>query len=70
VWPCSTSPLKVNIRDQSFTDIWYGEEFEAFRDRIREGRLSESCSNCVVTHISTNREISRRLREHLEDRLP
>ena len=70
VWPCSTSPLKVNIRDQSFTDIWYGEEFEAFRARIREGRLSESCSNCVVTHLSTNREISRQLREHIESRLP
>ena len=66
VWPCSTNPLKVNIKDQSFTEIWYGEVLEAFRQRIRERKLTDSCSNCVVTHLATNREISRQLRAALE----
>ncbi|MFH1849321.1 MAG: radical SAM protein [archaeon] len=63
VWPCSTTPLKANIRKRSFSEIWTGPEFTAFRKQIAGGVLSESCSNCVLTHLDTNR----RIREELKD---
>ncbi len=65
VWPCSTTPLKENIREKSFSDIWFGDVFNKFRSNILNGILSDSCSNCVTTHIPLNKEISRKLREAL-----
>jgi len=57
VWPCSTVPLKENIKEKSFREIWYGSEFAKFRDRIMNKDLPESCSNCVLTHLETNSKI-------------
>jgi MoaA/NifB/PqqE/SkfB family radical SAM enzyme len=66
VWPCSTTPLKVNIRDKDFKDIWFGSEFENFRKNIMNGKLSESCSNCVATHLAINKKIRKKLRSVLQ----
>ncbi|MFB6088593.1 MAG: radical SAM protein, partial [Candidatus Aenigmatarchaeota archaeon] len=57
VWPCSTSPLHENVKNKTFSDIWYGEKFNEFRRNILNGNLPGSCQNCVTTHIQTNNEI-------------
>lgn len=66
VWPCSTTPLKENILEKSFVDIWDGDVFREYRGRIMERDLPESCQNCVVSHLTTNSGIRSRLRENLE----
>jgi len=71
VGPCSTIYLsdfckkEVNVRNKSFEDIWYGEEFEAFRNLLKSGKLFEACTNCVSTHLYLNTKI----REELSKRL-
>jgi len=67
VWPCSTTPLKENIKKKSFSEIWYGNTFNNFRKNILEGKLYDSCANCVTTHIPVNRSISKQLKEVLGD---
>lgn len=61
VWPCSTTPLKTNIKNKSFREIWCGKEFEDFRNKILKRELSESCKNCVMTHLPVNNEIREKL---------
>lgn len=65
VWPCSTTSLKTNVKNKSFKEIWYGKEFREFRNKILKGELSESCKNCVMTHLSINKEIREKLKEDL-----
>jgi len=63
VGPCSSIFLsdfckkEVSVRERSFEDLWYGEEFESFRTMIKSGRLFDACSNCVSTHLHLNKEI-------------
>ena len=63
VWPCSTVPIKENIKTKSFKEIWYGESFCEFRIKMLKGELSESCNNCVLTHLHTNRKIKDALKD-------
>lgn len=70
VCPCSTAILKTNIRDRDFKDIWFGSEFENFRKNIMDEKLSESCSNCVATHLAINRKIRKKLRNIMINSLP
>jgi len=63
VWPCSTVPLKENIKERSFREIWYGMVFNKFREQILSKKLDDSCNNCVLTHLHTFDEIRTGLRE-------
>lgn len=71
VGPCSTIFLsdfckkEVSVRDRSFENVWYGEEFESFRKSIISGKLPNSCANCVSTHLSWNSRIREELRKVL-----
>lgn len=65
VWPCSSVSLKGNVKDRSFKEIWFGEEFNDFRKRIWNHDLPEDCKNCVLTHLSINNEIRERLRKSI-----
>jgi radical SAM protein with 4Fe4S-binding SPASM domain len=62
VWPCSTIQMKTNIKDRSFKSIWYGSEFQKFRNQIMNKELPNGCKNCVLTHIPCNREIKKDLK--------
>jgi radical SAM protein with 4Fe4S-binding SPASM domain len=69
IGPCSTIFLshfcgrEVSVRSKSFDEIWRGEEFQRFRKAITEGRLPESCANCVSTHLALNSQIREGLRK-------
>lgn len=63
VWPCSTKPLKENIKKKNFAEIWKGDCFNDFRKSIMRKELSESCENCVLSHITTNQMIREQLRD-------
>lgn len=62
VWPCSTAPLKENVKEKDFADIWFGKEFDRFREKIKSGEMTEHCDNCVTTHIEFNKKIRNELR--------
>lgn len=72
VGPCSTISLsdfckkEVSVRDRSFKSVWCGEEFNDFRRSIISGNLSESCANCVSTHLSWNLKIREELKKGLD----
>jgi MoaA/NifB/PqqE/SkfB family radical SAM enzyme len=69
VGPCSTIFLsnfygrEISVNNKNFSAIWYGEEFENFRRLILQGNVIESCSNCVSTHIPTNRKIKEEIKK-------
>lgn len=65
VCPCSTALLNANIKNRSFKTIWYGKEFEQFRKKIIKKDLPVECENCVLTHLSINKEINDKLRNTL-----
>jgi len=71
VGPCSSIFLsnfygkEINVKNKSFEEMWYGWEFENFRKMIMEGKLLDACSNCVSTHIPTNKAIREELRKVL-----
>lgn len=62
VWPCSTTPLDENILMKDFKSIWEGAVFAEYRRRIMGRDLSESCQNCVVSHLHLTRELRERMR--------
>ncbi|MFP4116156.1 MAG: radical SAM protein [Candidatus Aenigmatarchaeota archaeon] len=66
VGPCSTNLLDVNIKSKSFEDIWFGIEFQEFRELIKEGDLPSGCENCVSTHIPLNERIRKRLKSAIK----
>ncbi len=66
VWPCSTVPLKINIKNKTFSEIWYGKEFNEFRRRIMDRDLPEDCENCVSTHLPINKMLSEKLKSELQ----
>lgn len=67
VGPCSTIFLsdfckkEVSVRERSFEDVWYGEEFNSFRKMVASGNLFDACANCVSTHLSWNSKIREEL---------
>lgn len=65
VGPCSTNLLDTNVKGKSFKDVWFGGEFQGFRELIKEGNLPSGCENCVSTHIPLNQEIRKELRNEL-----
>jgi MoaA/NifB/PqqE/SkfB family radical SAM enzyme len=71
VGPCSTiflsdfSKKNVSVRDRSFEDVWYGEEFSAFRKSLIACKLFEGCANCVSTHIPLNKRMRDDLRKEM-----
>jgi MoaA/NifB/PqqE/SkfB family radical SAM enzyme len=73
VGPCSTIFLsdfygkEVSVRERSFRDVWFGEEFTAFRKMMMSGKLFDACSNCVSTHLSWNLKIREGLKEALKN---
>lgn len=68
IWPCSTVPLKTNVKEDSFKNIWFGEELQSFRKNILKSKLSNSCSNCVLTHLHTRNRIKEALKKLCIDR--
>ncbi len=60
---CSTNSLNANIKNKTFSEIWYGKEFNEFRRRIMDRDLPEGCENCVSTHLSLNKKIRNSLKE-------
>lgn len=71
VGPCSTIFLsdfckkEVSVRKRSFKNVWYGEEFDAFRKMIISGNLFDACANCVSTHLFWNSRIREELKKVL-----
>lgn len=71
VGPCSTIFLsdfckkEVSVRERSFEDVWYGEEFNAFREMMINGQLFDACANCVSTHLYWNSKIREELKKVL-----
>ncbi|MDI6826377.1 MAG: radical SAM protein [Candidatus Aenigmarchaeota archaeon] len=69
VGPCSTIFLsnvyrkEISVKSRSFKDVWYGKEFEDFRRHLLEGKITDACSNCVSTHIPTNKMIREEIRK-------
>jgi MoaA/NifB/PqqE/SkfB family radical SAM enzyme len=61
VWPCSSITMHENIKNKSFEEIWFGKEFQLFRKRVVENNLPPDCSNCVMTHLATTKEIKEQL---------
>jgi len=61
VGPCSTNMLRENIKEKTFSDIWFGPVFTEFRRRILDRDLPDGCENCVGTHLAWNREIRQEL---------
>ena len=55
----------MSVRERSFEDIWYGEEFNAFRKMMISGKLFDACANCVSTHLYWNARIREELRKVL-----
>jgi MoaA/NifB/PqqE/SkfB family radical SAM enzyme len=47
VGPCSGFVSSENIKQKSFSEIWYGELFNAFRRKIKSGDMPNVCMNCV-----------------------
>ena len=68
VGPCSTNMLKdVNIKDKTFSEIWFGKPFIEFRKKILLGDLPEGCENCVSTHVPMNKTIRKKLIERMKN---
>ncbi len=62
IGPCSTNLLKgETIKNKTFKQVWFGEKFNKFRERILRGDLPEGCENCVSTHVPFNRSIRKKL---------
>jgi MoaA/NifB/PqqE/SkfB family radical SAM enzyme len=51
VGPCRGFISHENIKQKSFTEIWYGDLFNAFRLKIKNGSMPNICMNCV--HMSS-----------------
>lgn len=72
IGPCSTIFLsnfygsEISVKNKNFREIWYGKEFNDFRRVIFEGRITEACSNCVSTHIPTNKAIREEIRKFIK----
>ncbi|MFP4116406.1 MAG: radical SAM protein [Candidatus Aenigmatarchaeota archaeon] len=65
VGPCSTNLLDVSIKENNFKEIWLGEEFQEFRNLIKNKSLPSGCENCVSTHVPLQEEIREKLRKRL-----
>lgn len=51
----------ASLTKRSLQDVWYGEEFESIRSRLRDGRLFDFCKNCCVVVFEENARIRREL---------
>ncbi|MFH8086736.1 MAG: radical SAM protein [Candidatus Aenigmatarchaeota archaeon] len=66
VWPCSTVHFKTtNIKNRSFKEIWYGNVFNHFREKILQKQLPEECENCVLTHIPLQAALRSQLKKRI-----
>lgn len=41
-----------NVFEKSFRDIWYGEKFIEFRQKIRRGEAPIQCRNCTIYDVT------------------
>lgn len=65
---CNLESKKVNIKQESLEEIWYGKFFESFRKKILYGKLDERCSRCCSGQILRNRILRRELKNKLGDK--
>lgn len=63
--PCGTRPLggKLNVKDRNLEEIWFSEDFESFRKRLKSGDIPEACTKCCGATIMTNRKVRKRISE-------
>jgi radical SAM protein with 4Fe4S-binding SPASM domain len=54
---CTLASLNSNIigdvKNFSFSDIWFGKEMERFRKKVKEGKLPEECKKCIPEFTCT-----------------
>ena len=41
---CFSTEIMGSVRRQTFREIWYGEKYENFRQRLIRGQFAEYCS--------------------------
>ncbi|MFH8119866.1 MAG: radical SAM protein [Candidatus Aenigmatarchaeota archaeon] len=63
VWPCSTIEMKENIKEKKFKEVWFGEEFNKFREMVKSGNLPRDCNNCVFSHLYFTKEIKEKIKK-------
>lgn len=49
--------LLGNVKEGGFTEIWFGEKMEKFRDRIRNGLFKKDCRKCIPEFVDTYNEM-------------
>jgi len=70
VSPCSVlESRKVNVKQKSLEEIWYGGFFKNFRKRIASGKLDKRCSRCCSGQILKNKELKMELEKQLGDKV-
>lgn len=70
VSPCSVlENRKVNVKQESLEEIWYGDFFKRFRKKIASGNLDKRCSRCCSGQILKNRELKMELEKQLGDKV-
>lgn len=54
---CTLASLYTNIigdiKNSSFKDIWFGENMEEFRERVKEKKLPKECEKCIPEFTDT-----------------
>lgn len=68
VSPCCLGPFfKENVREKTLKEIWLGENFSNFRERILNRDLPQSCNNCNASLFTHSRHIQSLLKQALDE---
>lgn len=66
----------VSVKNRSLKELWYGDYFDKFREKMLSRKLPEQCKRCCVWEVWQNRdireELDRRfkgLREKVKDKI-
>lgn len=64
---CALDNKKINVKNKSIKEIWYGPCFENFRKRIASWHLDKKCSTCCSGQILRNIELMGELKKYTSD---
>lgn len=60
VHPCCYSDESMgNVKEQKFSEIWDGERYNDFREKMLDGNFPDYCKNCDLGWININKAIDR-----------
>lgn len=53
---CYSTEVMGNVRENSFKEIWYGEKYHNFRNRLINGKFAKYCisNRCALAHVLHN----------------